>query len=589
MEQNFKRSIGCGLITNKLLNKTVSLAGWVNKRRDLGNLIFVDLRDRSGIMQLIFSAEIDKKAYDMAQELRSEYVIGVRGTVLERAKGMANPDMPTGKFELHVHELIIFNQAKTLPFQLDHIEEVDEELKLKYRYLELRVPFMQERFALRSKINFEIRQFFTKHGFYEIETPCMTKSTPEGARDYIVPSRIKPGSFYALAQSPQLYKELLMAAGFEKYFQIARCFRDEDLRADRQPEFAQLDIEMTFVDEAEIQASMEQLFKHLWRQLFDKDLETPFARLTYDEAFNLYGCDKPDLRFGLKITDCSQLFADTELKFLRATLDGGGKIGALHVRGHHFSHKELDELEQGAKKLGAKGLLKIHFDKEKPESAVAKFLPDDFFKRVQEIFPTIADGSMLFIIAGPYKESWEQLGKLRLILADNMHLTPKDAFRFVWITDFPMFEWNEEEKRYVAMHHPFTQPQAGWEKLDPSQVKARAYDLVLNGIELGGGSIRIYKPEMQRKIFEHLGIPQKEADEKFGFLLEAQEFGFPPLGGIAFGLDRMVMIMTNGQSIRDVIAFPKTNRGVDLVMDAPSPVSEKQLEEYNLCLKEEKK
>jgi len=524
MEDNFKRTTGCGLITNLFLNKNVYLAGWINRRRDLGNLIFVDLRDRSGIMQLIFNSDINIDAYQKAQDLRSEYVIGVKGTVVERAQGMTNNDMPTGKYELHVQELIIFNTAKTLPFQLDHIDEIDEELKLTYRYLELRAPKIQKRFAIRSTINFELRNFFMKHDFYEVETPYMTKSTPEGARDYIVPSRIKPGSVYALAQSPQLYKELLMASGFEKYFQIARCFRDEDLRADRQPEFTQLDIEMSFIDEHDVQALTERMFKHLWKKVFNKTLETPFKQLTYDKAFSLYGSDKPDLRFGLKITDCTNLFADTKLKFLRSTIHNGGKIGAVHVRGHHFSHKELDELENDAKKMGAQGLLKIHFNKEKPESAVAKFLPEDFFKRVQELFPTIADGSMLFFIAGSYKNSWQQLGKLRLILAEKMQLIPKDTFNFCWITDFPMFEWNEEEKRYVAMHHPFTQPQKGWENFAPNQIKARAYDLVLNGSEIGGGSIRIHKAEMQRKIFDHLGISQKEADEKFGFLLKAQEF-----------------------------------------------------------------
>ncbi len=585
MKSNFSRTAECGLINDTVLNKVVSLAGWVNRRRDLGNLIFIDLRDRSGIMQLIFNADIDKNAYQRAQDLRPEYVIGVKGIVSKRAAGMENQDMPTGRYELHVQELIIFNKAKTLPFQLDRIDEVDEELKLKFRYLELRNPLMQERFALRSKINFEIRTFFMSRGFYEIETPYLTKSTPEGARDYIVPSRIKEGCFYALAQSPQLYKELLMAAGFEKYFQIARCFRDEDLRADRQPEFAQLDIEMTFADEIEIQTLMEKLFKYLWKSILDKELTTPFTRLTYDEAFQYYGSDKPDLRFGLKITDCTELFKNTELKFLQATLKNGGKIGALHVRGYHFSRKQLDELEEDAKRLGAQGLLKIYFNKEEAESAVAKFLPKDFFRQAQNLFPTLADGSMLLLIAGEYEKTWEQLGRLRAIIAEKIDLIPEDQYSFAWITDFPMFEWNEDEKRYVAKHHPFTQPQAGWEQLEPKHIKARAYDLILNGLELGGGSIRIHKSEMQQKIFEHLGISAQEADKKFGFLLEAQNFGFPPLGGIAFGLDRLIMLMTQSTSIRDVIAFPKTNRAVDLVMDAPAPVSQKQLDEYNLQLK----
>ncbi|TET06370.1 aspartate--tRNA ligase [Candidatus Dependentiae bacterium] len=589
MKTNFKRKTDCGLITKKLLKKTISLAGWVNKRRDFGNLIFIDLRDRSGIMQLVFNPDINKDAHRKAHELRLQYVIGVTGMVVERSPDTINPDLPTGNVELQVHELIIFNAAKTLPFQLDQIDEVDEELRLKYRYLELRTPHVQERFALRSKLNLVIREFFIKQGFYEIETPCMTKSTPEGARDYIVPSRIKHGSFYALAQSPQLYKELLMAAGFEKYFQIARCFRDEDLRADRQPEFTQLDIEMSFIDEHDIQKLIEELFAHVWKQILNKDLVLPFARLTYEEAFALYGSDKPDIRFDLKITDCTALFADTKITFLRSILDKEGKLGAIHLRGHELSRKELSTLEEESKILGAKGLLWIRFKQEQPESVIAKFLPEDFFSKAQKIFPTIADGSILLLIAGAYTETWQLLGKLRLRLAQKFDLIPHDRYSFVWIIDFPLFEWDQETKRWTAVHHPFTQPKTGWENQEPGQMKARSYDLALNGFELGGGSIRIHNAQIQKKVFELLGIPQKEVQEKFGFLLEAQELGFPPLGGIAFGLDRIAMIMTGTKSLRDVIAFPKTNRAVDLVMDAPSPISEKQLKEYGLFLKDKKK
>jgi len=585
MQNGFKRTTGCGLITKTFLNTTITLAGWVQKRRDLGNLIFVDLRDRSGIMQLVFNPDGGPELHKKAHELRSEFVIGVTGKVVNRTQGMANPDMPTGNFELQVENLIIFNTSKTLPFELNRLDDVSEDLKLKYRYLELRNPELQNKFKLRSNVNIAIRDFFNEHGFYEIETPYLTKSTPEGARDFIVPSRIKKGTFYALAQSPQLYKELLMAAGFEKYFQLARCFRDEDLRADRQPEFTQLDIEMSFVNEHDIQELMEKLYVHIWKKVLDKNLETPFERLTYDQAFNLYGSDKPDLRFELKIKECTELFKNSELSFLQSILKKGGKIGALHITGHNFSRKEFDLLEQQAKEYGAQGLLRIHFENKKPVSPVAKFLPDDFFTHAQQLFPDLKDDSTLLMIAGDYSKSWDQLGRLRLYCANKLNLIPKNLFKFAWITDFPMFEWSEEDKRWVAKHHPFTQPQEGWEKQDPAEIKARAYDLVLNGYEIGGGSIRIHKEEMQQKIFEHLGISAQEADEKFGFLLEAQQYGFPPLGGIAFGMDRLIMIMSCGESIREVIAFPKTTSGSDLMMDTPAPVSEKQLDEYGLELK----
>lgn len=580
--QFFKRTTSCGLVTEKYLDDIIYLSGWVNKRRDHGGLIFIDLRDRSGIMQLVFNPAFSEEAHKNSHALRSEYVISVRGKVVERTPETINKELATGKFELQVEELIILNKAKTLPFSLEDVDIVDEELRLKYRYLELRCPHVQERFALRNDVVFAMREFFIKNSFYEIETPILTKNTPEGAREFLVPSRISHGFFYSLPQSPQLYKQLLMAGGMEKYFQIARCFRDEDLRADRQPEFTQLDLEMSFVEEGDIQSIIEKMLSHIWKKIFNIELNIPFPRMTYDDAFKLYGSDKPDLRFDLKIHDCTSIFKDTELTFLRTILDNNGKIGGLHIRGCEFSRSELDAWVEKAQKLGAKGLLWIRFKDGNPESPIARYLPDDFFRRVQEIFPTVAQGSVIFLIAGAYQEAWLLLGRLRQELALVFDFIRHDEFNFSWIIDFPLVEYNKEQKRWDAMHHPFTSPQPGWESLRPDQIKARAYDIVLNGIELGGGSIRIHKPEVQQKIFDLLGLHKKEVEEKFGFLLEAQELGFPPHGGIALGLDRLIMLMSNASSIREVIAFPKTQRGYDLMMDAPSKVNEKELREYGL-------
>lgn len=582
--QFFKRTTSCGLVNKKYLNETIHLAGWVNKRRDHGGLIFIDLRDRSGIMQLVFNPDFSHDIHEKAHSLRSEYVISVKGKVVDRSPETINTDLPTGKWELQVEELVILNKAKTLPFSLEDVDQVDEELLLKYRYLDLRCPQVQKRFALRNKVVFAMREFFMAKDFYEIETPILTKNTPEGAREFLVPSRMTPGLFYALPQSPQLYKQLLMASGMEKYFQVARCFRDEDLRADRQPEFTQLDLEMSFIEEGDIQSLIENMLHYIWKKIFDVELKIPFIRMKYDKAFNLYGSDKPDLRFELPIHDCSSLFENTELKFLRSVLGDGGKIGCLHIQGQEFSRSELDAWVDKAQKLGAKGLVWIRFKDEKVESPIARFLPDSFLKQVQSVFPHVGQGSVLLLIAGQYKEAWQLLGRLRVAVARQLNLIPQDIFNFLWITDFPLLEWDEDGKRWNAMHHPFTAPQAGWESLDPSQIKARAYDIVLNGMELGGGSIRIHKAEVQRKMFELLGLNKNEVHDKFGFLLEAQELGFPPHGGIALGLDRLIMLLSHASSIRDVIAFPKTQRGYDLMMNAPSKVDEKQLKEYGLKL-----
>lgn len=588
--QCFERTVFCGLVDESFVGKEITLAGWVNRRRDHGGLIFIDLRDRTGLMQLVFNPEQSSNIHNLAGVLRSEYVISVKGLIVNRMTGMINPDISTGKVEMQVSELIILNRSKTLPFNLDDLAQVDEELRFKYRYLDLRNPTHQGRFALRNKVIFAMREFLQEKNFYEIETPILTKNTPEGAREFIVPSRVHKGHFYALPQSPQLYKQLLMAAGMERYFQVARCFRDEDLRADRQPEFTQLDIEMSFVKEGDIQGLIEQLLSHVWKKIFNIELQTPFSRMTYDDAFGFYGSDKPDLRFGLKIHDCTSLFAHSDIKFLRAVTDIGGKIGALCVQDRQFSRSELDQWTERAPRLGAKGLVWVRFsDDGKPESPISKFLPETFLQDCKQIFPDISTKSTLFIIAGAYKQAWTSLGRLRLELAEAMSIIPKDKFHFSWVIDFPLLEYNEESKSFDATHHPFTGPQDGWENLPPEQIKARAYDIVLNGIELGGGSIRIHDASVQDKIFELIGLSKEQARAKFGFLLEAQEYGFPPHGGIALGLDRFIMLMCGASSIRDVIAFPKTASGYDPLMDSPVEVSAEQLKDYGLCLLPKKK
>ena len=588
--QSTQRTIGCGLVTSDFLSKPVCLVGWVHRRRDHGGLIFIDLRDRSGFMQLVFNPDFSKEAHALAHQLRSEYVIAVCGTVVERTPETRNEDLPTGRFELQVDKLEVLNKAKALPFILDEAEHVDEELRLKYRYLDLRRPAMRKKFALRNNVMFAMREFYHNDGFYEIETPILTKNTPEGAREFLVPSRMHEGSFYALPQSPQLYKQLLMASGIEKYYQIARCFRDEDLRAERQPEFTQLDVEMSFVDEQQVQDITEKMLAYVYKKALGKNIALPFARMSYNEAFSQYGTDKPDLRFNVKIQDCTSLFEQTELKFMRAVLDKGGKIGALHIEGHQFSRSDLDKWVTRAQDLGAKGLVYIDIKgPDKFDSPIAKFLPKDFFKQIQEIFPTIVRGSVVFLVAGQYKDAWEVLGRLRIEIGNILKMMPQDKDAFVWITDFPLFEYDAQTKQWNAVHHPFTSPQEGWEKLERGEIKARAYDIVLNGVELGGGSIRIHQSEVQRKVFEILGLDADKMQEKFGFLLEAQDLGFPPHGGIALGLDRLIMLMTRSPSIREVIAFPKTQRGNDPLMESPTPVDEKRLREYGLRLLPSKK
>jgi len=582
--QSFERTTGCGLVNKQQLGSTIYLAGWVQKRRDHGGLIFVDLRDRSGIMQLVFDPTINADTHTQAQALRSEYVIQVSGTVVERTPQTINKELATGEWELRITHLVVLNTAKTLPFSLEDAPQVDEELRLQYRYIDLRRPAMRANFELRNNIIYAMREFFQHESFYEVETPILTKNTPEGAREFLVPSRMHVGSVYALPQSPQLYKQLLMAGGFEKYFQIARCFRDEDLRADRQPEFTQLDIEMSFVQEHDIQSLIERMLHHVFKKVLNITLDIPLQRITFADAFARYGCDKPDLRFGIEIHDTTALFANTELTFLKAILSKGGKIGGIHVHSADFSRSDLEGWVAHAQKLGASGLIWMRIkDEQTIESPITKFLPNDMFALLKTIYHDLSIGSVIFLVAGEYKKAWEVLGKLRLDMARTLKRIP-NTMAFCWITDFPLFEYDEAAKRYNAMHHPFTSPQEGWQDQKAEQMKARAYDIVFNGIELGGGSIRIHDSRMQAKVFELLGLSTQQTQQKFGFLLEALEYGFPPHGGIALGLDRLIMLLSGSPSIREVIAFPKTQRGNDPLMEAPTPVTSEHLKEYGLRL-----
>ena len=575
--------MGCGRVTQKQVGEVITLCGWVHRRRDHGGLIFIDLRDRSGLMQIIFDHTIAQQAHDEARALRSEWVISVTGKVVERSLETINHDLPTGKFELNVTNVIIFNRAKTLPFSLEEAENVDEELRLKYRYLDLRRPEMRDHLAMRHKIIFAMRELLNTEGFYEVETPILTKNTAEGAREFLVPSRMQTGYFYALPQSPQVYKQLLMAGGLERYFQIARCFRDEDLRADRQPEFTQLDLEMSFVNEEDIMGIIERIVAHVFQTALGVTVNTPLERLTYEHVFTNYGSDKPDLRFKLPIFDLMAPFADTEISFLKSTIEKGGKIGCLHVEQHQFSRSELEGWVAKAQQNGAKGLIWIRFAADgKIEAPIAKFLPPDFMARVQKAVPTLKAGDTLFVIAGPYDDTWTQLGRLRLQLGEALNLIDKSKFSLLWVTDFPMFEQDKNSGKWHAMHHPFTSPQGDWDPKNPGPVKARAYDIVLNGVELGGGSIRIHNPELQSQVFSVINLDREEMDKHFGFLLEAQELGFPPHGGLAIGIDRFVMLLLGCQSIREVIAFPKTQSGSDPMMQAPTPVAAGKLVDYGL-------
>ena len=580
------RTHGCGTITEAQVGQEVTLCGWVDRRRDHGGLIFIDLRDRSGMLQIVASPDHDEAAFRKAEDVRNEYVLCVRGKITKRDPEAVNPNLPTGEFEMYVEELRVLNAAKTPPFYIQDDIDVDENIRLKYRYLDLRRPEMQSNSILRHKVTKAMRDFFDNHNFLEIETPMLTKSTPEGARDYLVPSRVNPGTFYALPQSPQIFKQILMVAGYERYFQIARCFRDEDLRADRQPEFTQLDIEMSFINQEDILGTMEQMMAHVFKQAMDVEIPLPMPRITWDEAMDKYGSDKPDLRFGMEFHDCTDLVKDTEFQVFRTIIEKGGIVKGIVVPGDAgIARRELDDLVEYVNRYGAKGIAwACHNEDGTIKSQIMKFLGEETIRNLFAHTET-KPGDLLLMIADKPATVARALGELRLEMARRRNMIDENKLAFTWVTDFPMFEYNEDEKRYTAMHHPFTMPrEEDLDKLkdDQGNVKAIAYDMVLNGVEIGGGSLRIYQSDIQEKVFEAIGLTLEEARSKFGFMLDAFEYGAPPHGGCAFGLDRLVMLMAKRQSIRDVIAFPKTQSAADIMSQAPSEVAPKQLKELHI-------
>ena len=586
---DLKRTDYCGDLKKEDVDREVTLMGWVQRRRDLGGLIFVELRDRQGMVQVVFNPEVSLEAHEKAQSLRSEYVVGIKGTVVRRPEGTVNPKLNTGEIEVIAKELKILNISKTPPFLIEGEEEVAENTRLKYRYLDLRRPGLQRNLILRHQVAKEVRNYFDQSGFLEVETPMLTKSTPEGARDFLVPSRLTPGHFYALPQSPQLFKQILMVSGFDRYFQIVRCFRDEDLRSDRQPEFTQIDVEMSFITVQDIQRKMEGLMAHIFKEVLDITLELPFPVLTYDEAMNRYGADKPDIRFGMELRDVTEPLRNSSLQVFRDAIEGKGIIKAINVKGgSSFSRKEIDDLTHFVQNFGAKGLISAKVIQNGWQSSIQKFITEEERRTVGGVLSS-TDNDLLLFVAGSPKVVNQSLANLRLHLGERLGLIPKDQFQFVWILDFPLLEYDEAEGRYVAVHHPFTAPKdedIPKLKEHPELVKAKAYDLVLNGSEIGGGSIRNHLREVQSLLFEKLGMGEEEARERFGFLLEALEYGTPPHGGIAFGFDRLIMILSHSESIRDVIAFPKTQKGTCLMTDAPSRVDSKQLDELWIKIKE---
>lgn len=581
------RTHNCGTVTKANIGETVTLNGWVQRRRDLGGVLFIDLRDRSGLMQIVFNPAFSGEALSTADRVRNEWVLGVKGKVVERDPSTVNPNLPTGEIEVQVTDIEVFNPAKNPPFFIEDGLEIDESVRLKYRYLDLRRPEMQRTLMLRAKAAKVFRDYLDDNGFIEVETPILTKSTPEGARDYLVPSRVHPGEFFALPQSPQIFKQLLMVSGMERYYQIARCFRDEDLRADRQPEFTQVDIETSFLSQDQLLSMMEQLAARLFKETIGVDVPTPFQRLSYADAVGKYGSDKPDLRFGLELVDVSDIVASSGVKVFASIVAGGGVVKAINAKGcAGWSRKELDDLTPFAARYGGKGLAYITVKDGEWKGPIVKFLSPEEIAALTERLG-VEEGDALLFSADKAKIVHDVLGNLRLKLGRDLGLIDDSVFKFAWVVDFPLLGWDEEDKRWVAEHHPFTRPREEDLPLfdtDPGAIRAQAYDLVLNGYEVGGGSMRIYQREVQEKMFAALGLSMEEAHDKFGFLLDAFDYGTPPHGGLAFGFDRLVMLLTGRTNLRETIAFPKTASATDLLSGAPSPVEPKQLEQLSIGL-----
>ncbi len=581
-----KRTDTCGSLRIADVDKPVVVCGWVRSYRDHGNLVFIDLRDRYGLVQLVFNPETQPEIHKTARDIRCEWVIAAKGTVSKRTEGMENPKMATGEIEIVVEELEILNTAKTPPFEVDSAESVNEELRLTHRYIDLRRPEMQDKLRIRHKVAKIVRDFFDENGFWEIETPMLGKSTPEGARDYLVPARLYKGSFYALPQSPQLFKQILMVSGTDKYFQIVRCFRDEDPRADRQAEFTQIDVEMSFVDSEDVMSINEKLIARVFKEILDVDVKLPIRRMSYKDSVDDYGIDRPDLRFDMKLKNVSDIVKDCEFKVFTSTVERGGVVKGLCAEGGaKLSRSDIEKtLTKFVGDYGAKGLAWMKVDSDGLKSSIAKFFTDEQKAKMIEVFGA-KDGDLILFVADKESTANKSLAALRVKLGKDLELYADDAREFVWIVDFPMLEWNEESSRYDSLHHPFTAPVAeDLDKLetDPGNINSQAYDLVINGSEIGGGSIRIHNPKTQAKVFDLLNISKEQAADRFGFFLKALEYGAPPHGGIAFGLDRLVMLLTNTENIRDVIAFPKTQRGQCLMTEAPSAVDQAQLDELNI-------
>lgn len=579
-----KRTHKCGQLSAEQVDQEVVLMGWVQRRRDHGGLIFVDLRDRWGLVQVVFSPDQAEAIFSQAEAIRSEWVIAIKGKVHRRPEGTDNANLATGQVEVYAEQLVVLNKAKTPPFYIEDGVDVDENVRLKYRYLDLRRPEMQEAMILRHKTAKAVRDFLDRNQFLEIETPMLTKSTPEGARDYLVPSRVNPEKFYALPQSPQIFKQLLMLAGMERYFQIARCFRDEDLRADRQPEFTQIDIEMSYVDVDDVTTLMEEMIAYIWEQTIGVKLPLPFASMPYQEAMDRFGTDKPDTRFGMELKDLSDIASNCGFKVFSGVVAGGGQVKGINAQGcGDFSRKDIDDLTKFASIYQAKGLAYFFVTADGIKSPIAKFFNDDEIKAIIERFDA-QPGDLLLFVADQPSVVAASLGALRLHLAEQLAIIP-EGYNFLWVTDFPLLAYDEEQGRFEAMHHPFTAPMDEDLALlatEPGKVRAKAYDMVLNGVEIGGGSIRIHSKETQEQMFTALGLTQEEAHDKFGFLIDAFEYGAPPHGGVAFGFDRLVMLLAGKDSIRDIIAFPKTASATCIMTNAPSLVDKKQLQDLHI-------